>query len=71
MSIRLISAATVREQLAEHQKRLGFRYLLTLLQFGTLPADLTAASTERFAKDVMPALRELGEEGVQEEQATA
>ncbi len=65
------SAATVREQLAEHQKRLGFRYLLTLLQFGTLPADLTAANTERFAKDVMPALRELGEEGVQEERATA
>jgi alkanesulfonate monooxygenase SsuD/methylene tetrahydromethanopterin reductase-like flavin-dependent oxidoreductase (luciferase family) len=55
------SAATVREQLAEQQKRIGFRHLLTLLQFGTLPADLTRANMERFARDVMPHLRELGE----------
>jgi alkanesulfonate monooxygenase SsuD/methylene tetrahydromethanopterin reductase-like flavin-dependent oxidoreductase (luciferase family) len=56
------SAATVRDRLVEYQKQLGFRNLLTLLQFGTLPADLTAASMERFAGAVMPALREIGEE---------
>ena len=56
------SAATVHDHLVDYQKQLGFRHLLTLMQFGTLPADLTAASTERFARDVMPKLRPLGEE---------
>jgi alkanesulfonate monooxygenase SsuD/methylene tetrahydromethanopterin reductase-like flavin-dependent oxidoreductase (luciferase family) len=58
------SAATVRDQLVDYQKDLGFRHLLTLLQFGTLPADLTAANTERFARDVMPSLRDVGEEAM-------
>jgi len=56
------SAATVRDHLVDYQRDLGFRNLLTLLQFGTLPADLTQANTERFARDVIPSLREVGEE---------
>jgi len=60
------SAATVRDHLIDYQKDLGFRNLLTLLQFGTLPEDLTAANAERFARDVMPALREIGEDAVRE-----
>ena len=58
------SAATVRDQLVEYQKDLGFRNLLTLLQFGTLPADLTAANSERFARNVMPSLRDVGEDAM-------
>jgi alkanesulfonate monooxygenase SsuD/methylene tetrahydromethanopterin reductase-like flavin-dependent oxidoreductase (luciferase family) len=60
------SAATVRDHLIDYQKDLGFRNLLTLLQFGTLPEDLTAANAERFARDVMPSLREVGEDAVRE-----
>ena len=55
------SAATVRDRLLDYQRELGFGHLLTLLQFGTLPAELTAASTERFAREVMPGLRAAGE----------
>lgn len=55
------SPTTVRDLLVDYQKQLGFRNLLTLLQFGTLPAELTAASMERFAGQVMPALRPVGE----------
>jgi len=51
------SAATVRDRLIADQQSLGFGNLLTLLQFGTLPADLTEANTVRFATGVMPALR--------------
>ena len=51
------SAATVRDQLVQHEKNLGIGHFLALLQFGTLPHDLTMASIERFAKNVMPQLR--------------
>jgi hypothetical protein len=37
-----------------------FGNLLVMCQFGTLPADLTRANMERFARDVMPGLRALG-----------
>jgi alkanesulfonate monooxygenase SsuD/methylene tetrahydromethanopterin reductase-like flavin-dependent oxidoreductase (luciferase family) len=52
------SAATVRDQLAQHETTLGIGHFLALLQFGTLPHDLTMASIERFAKNVMPQLRD-------------
>jgi hypothetical protein len=32
-----------------------------LLQFGSLPHDLTVKNMERFAREVMPALRPLGQ----------
>ena len=51
------SAETVRQQLSEYCKELGIGQLLTLLQFGTLPADLTRKSMELFAADVMTPLR--------------
>ena len=51
------SAATVRDQLAEHEKTLGLGHFLALLQFGTLPHDATMRNIERFAKDVIPQLR--------------
>ncbi len=57
------SPETVRDQLAGYQKQLGFNILLCLLQFGTLPADLTAKNMELFAHEVIPALKPLGEIG--------
>jgi hypothetical protein len=38
---------------------LGFQELLALLQFGTLPGDLTEASMRRVATEVLPAIRTL------------
>jgi alkanesulfonate monooxygenase SsuD/methylene tetrahydromethanopterin reductase-like flavin-dependent oxidoreductase (luciferase family) len=52
------SAKTVRDTLAQHARDLGFGNLLTMMQFGTLPADLTRRSMERFAADVMPQLKQ-------------
>jgi hypothetical protein len=54
------SAETVRQRLVEYQQRLGFGKLVSLLQFGSLPADLTRRNMERFSREVMPALRPLG-----------
>jgi alkanesulfonate monooxygenase SsuD/methylene tetrahydromethanopterin reductase-like flavin-dependent oxidoreductase (luciferase family) len=51
------SPATVRQKLAEYQKEIGFGNLLPLLQFGTLPHDLTMASMEMFASKVISELR--------------
>jgi hypothetical protein len=52
------SAKTVRERLLDAQQQLRFGNFLALLQFGTLPHDLTKANIERFAADVIPWLRE-------------
>lgn len=51
------SAKTVTETLTRYQRDLGFGNLLVMLQFGTLPADLTRRNMDRFAESVMPALR--------------
>lgn len=53
------SAKTVRETLIRYAKEIGFGNLLAMLQFGTLPADLTRRNMERFAADVMPQLKSL------------
>jgi alkanesulfonate monooxygenase SsuD/methylene tetrahydromethanopterin reductase-like flavin-dependent oxidoreductase (luciferase family) len=52
------SAATVRDRLAEHERTLGLGHFLALLQFGTLPHDATMQNIERFAREVIPQLRE-------------
>ncbi len=52
---------SVRQKIEHYHAELGLGHLLCLHQFGTLPADLTRANMERFAKDVMPKLRPLGE----------
>jgi hypothetical protein len=51
------SAETVRQRLLDYQQRLGFGKLVALLQFGSLPADLTRQNMERFSREIMPALR--------------
>lgn len=55
------SAETVRQMFEEYQKRIGFGYLLTVMQFGTLPHDLTKKNIDIFTSKVIPALRSLAE----------
>ncbi|MEW5423006.1 LLM class flavin-dependent oxidoreductase [Amorphus sp. 3PC139-8] len=52
------SPETVRQRLETYQKEIGFGHLLSLLQFGTLPADLTRKNMELYAGEVMPYLRQ-------------
>src|SRR5678815_2535317 len=53
------SAATVVDSFKKHWGEMRFGNLLVLCQFGTLPADLTRASMELFAREVMPRLKKL------------
>jgi len=52
------SPETVRSKLEEYHSQIGFGHLLTLLQFGTLPAELTRKNMELYANEVMPYLRQ-------------
>ena len=52
-------AATVRRAFESYWKDMRFGNLLVMCQFGTLPADLTRGNMERFAREVMPALKAL------------
>lgn len=52
------SPETVRSKLEQYQSEIGFGHLLTLLQFGTLPAELTRKNMEIYANEVMPYLRD-------------
>jgi alkanesulfonate monooxygenase SsuD/methylene tetrahydromethanopterin reductase-like flavin-dependent oxidoreductase (luciferase family) len=52
------SPETVRAKLEEYHSQIGFGHLLTLLQFGTLPGELTRKNMELYANEVMPYLRE-------------
>ncbi len=51
------SPETVRQKLSEYHGEIGFGHLLSLLQFGTLPAELTRKSMELYATEVIPYLR--------------
>lgn len=51
------SPATVRELVEETREKVGIGTLCTMLQFGTLPHDLTLKSQEMFAKEVIPHFR--------------
>jgi alkanesulfonate monooxygenase SsuD/methylene tetrahydromethanopterin reductase-like flavin-dependent oxidoreductase (luciferase family) len=52
------SAETVRTTLLERQREMRYGNQLCLLQFGTLPADLTRKNMELFATRVIPFLRD-------------
>jgi hypothetical protein len=58
------SAETVAKAFTGFWNEMRFGNLLVMCQFGTLPADLTRSNMERFARDVMPALKRLGSEQV-------
>lgn len=53
------SPASVRQMLEDHWKAMRFGNLLTMMHFGTLPADLTRRSMELFAQHVLPHLKQL------------
>ena len=55
------SPATVREKIEAAHARSGFKVLVAMIQFGTLPDPLVRKSTQLFAEEVMPKLRGLGE----------
>jgi alkanesulfonate monooxygenase SsuD/methylene tetrahydromethanopterin reductase-like flavin-dependent oxidoreductase (luciferase family) len=53
------SPETARRVLEDHWRRMRFGNLLVLCQFGTLPAELTRRNMELFAREVMPAVKQL------------
>jgi alkanesulfonate monooxygenase SsuD/methylene tetrahydromethanopterin reductase-like flavin-dependent oxidoreductase (luciferase family) len=53
------SPDTVRKRLEKCHNELGFGNLVTMLQFGTLPRDLTERNIRLFSKEVLPALQAL------------
>jgi len=53
------SPDTVRKRLMDSHRLLGFQNFLALLQFATLPRDLTEKNIRLFASEVMPALQSL------------
>ena len=55
------SPDTVRRKLTDAHRLLGFQNLLCLMQFGTLPRDLTENNIRLIAKEVLPALQALGD----------
>ena len=54
------SPDTVRKRIMECQRQAGFENFLVLLQFGTLPRDLTEKNIRLFSKEVLPAIQALG-----------
>ncbi|MCC2096079.1 MAG: LLM class flavin-dependent oxidoreductase [Hyphomicrobiales bacterium] len=53
------SPDTVRRQIAEAHGELGFQEFLAMLQFGTMPAELSVRNIRLFALEVLPALQAL------------
>lgn len=49
---------TVRQKIEHYRAQVPFGTLVGMMQFGTLPADLTRNSMKMFAEKVMPAFRE-------------
>jgi len=65
------SPDTVRRRLAESHRMLGFQNFLGLMQFATLPRDLTERSLRLFAAEVLPALQGLTDKEYAGRTATA
>ncbi len=53
------SPATVREKIEAIHAKTGFRIMVPMTQFGTLPDELVKKSTQMFAEEVAPKLRSL------------
>ncbi len=65
------SPDTVREKLLHCQRRIALGNLLALMQFGTLPADLTKRNMDLFATEIMPVLQQSDIRQPQEEYVAA
>jgi alkanesulfonate monooxygenase SsuD/methylene tetrahydromethanopterin reductase-like flavin-dependent oxidoreductase (luciferase family) len=53
------SPATVQEKIEAIHAKTGFRIMVPMIQFGTLPDELVKKSTQMFAEEVAPKLRSL------------
>ena len=60
------SPDTVVEKMTRFQAEMGFGNIAPMLQFGTLPHDLTEKNLRLFAAEVMPKLRPLAEPAKEE-----
>ena len=60
---------SIVQKFEEYQKQIGFGYLLTALQFGTLPHELAKKNMKIFGDKVIPRLRHLAEEPAPRAQA--
>jgi hypothetical protein len=65
------SADTVRKKLEACHGDVGLGYFLGMFQIASMPHDLTVASMERFAREVMPAVMALEGSGRWEPNAEA
>ena len=59
------SPDTVVSKLTAYQEEMGFGVIAPMLQFGTLPADLTEKNLRLFADEVIPKVRHLGASSAQ------
>ena len=55
------SPDTVRKQIMDNHRDMGFQELVTMLTFGTMPAHLAEKNIRLFASEVMPALKPLSD----------
>jgi len=55
------STDTVRKQITERHNQMGFSELMCMMMFGSLPRDLTEKNIRLFAKEVLPAIKQLGD----------
>ena len=55
------SPETVRRKIVECHREAGFAHLTCLMQFATLPRDLTEKNLRLFATEVMPGIRHLSD----------
>ncbi len=55
------SPATIREKLEAAQAKTGFKNLVCMIQFGTLPDELVRKNVQMLGEEVLPKLRNLGE----------
>src|SRR5436190_17355374 len=56
------SPDTVRKRITACHNLMGFAELVCMLQFGTLPHHLTEKNIRLFASEVLPAVRQLGDD---------
>jgi alkanesulfonate monooxygenase SsuD/methylene tetrahydromethanopterin reductase-like flavin-dependent oxidoreductase (luciferase family) len=55
------SPDTVRRQIMDYHRDMGFQELVTMLTFGTMPGHLSEKNIRLFAAEVMPALKPLSD----------
>jgi alkanesulfonate monooxygenase SsuD/methylene tetrahydromethanopterin reductase-like flavin-dependent oxidoreductase (luciferase family) len=53
------SPDTVRKKITDYHYHMGFQELVTMLTFGTMPAEMSERNIRLFASEVMPALKAL------------